>query len=181
MSVLVGTPADSAAGADSTISKVAQSPDRGCSSVGRLQPAEEASTTEPASATVDLRMPRERSALAVKPDLLADDLVVETGLQVVLEAVGQGDDHVVHAPVLDQLAQQRARLRAVVLAQEVADHVQGEITGEVQYRVVEKVSDKLFHRSLQCQCSVSAASENQWRMDEQKEDGLAHIADACDA
>jgi hypothetical protein len=88
----------------------------------------------------------EPSALGIKTDLFADDVVAEAGAQVVLETVGERDNHVLHAAVLDELRQELAALGAVVLPQEVANHVEREVTGEVKYRVIEQVSDKLFHR-----------------------------------
>ena len=60
-------------------------------------------------------------------DLLADDVVRDAGAEVVLKAIRQRDDHVVDAPVLDQLAEQLSSFRAVIVTQEIPHHVQGEI------------------------------------------------------
>src|SRR5258708_5907150 len=110
----------------------------------------------------------EPSALAVQANLLAHDLVAEARAQVVLEAVRQRDNHVLHAAVFDELGQELAALGAVVFPQEIANHVEREVTGEVKYRVIEQVSDKLFHRDT----SKDLLG---------KKDGVAHIADKLTA
>ena len=50
----------------------------------------------------------EPSALAVQTDLLPDDIVAEAGAQVVLETIGERDNHVLHAAVLDELREELA-------------------------------------------------------------------------
>src|SRR4029078_11996003 len=87
-----------------------------------------------------------RSALAVQPDLLAHHLFGDSGAQVVLQTVGERDDHVVDASVFDQLAKQAPSFWAVIVPKEIANHVQGEIAREIDYRVIEQVGDQLFHR-----------------------------------
>jgi hypothetical protein len=106
-------------------------------SVGVLQ----ATAERQASSAVARRL-----ALAVEPDLLADDIVGQPGAQVVLETVSERDEHVLDAAVFDELGQELAAFGAVVFAQEIANHVEREVTGEVKYRVIEQVGDKLFHR-----------------------------------
>src|SRR6185503_15030029 len=92
-------------------------PGYGVTSVGKLQPNAPATNATASAAS---------SALAVKPDLFAHDVVVDSGAQVVLQAVRERDHHVVHAPVFDQLAQQLASFGAVVFTQKIPHHVQGE-------------------------------------------------------
>src|SRR6185436_9918958 len=106
-------------------------------------------------------------------DLFAYDVVGDPGPQVVLEAIGEGDDHIVDAPVFDQLAEQLSSFGAVVLTQEIPHHVQGEIAGKVDYRVIQKIGDQLFHRETStkrgCDCGLGQSDELRRRS--------AHIAD----
>ena len=83
--------------------------------------------------------------LGVGADLLAQRLVVDAGLQVVLKTIGERDHHVRDAAVLDQLGEQRAAFAAVVVAQEIAHHVEREIALEIENQIFEEVLDELFH------------------------------------
>src|SRR4029078_2499047 len=128
-----------------------QVPGKGWTSVGRLQAGPPRDVIARAAASGSARAGKRarratRSAFAVEADLLANDVIIDAAAQIVLQAVGQGHDHVVDASVLDQLRQQLASLRGVVLPREITNHVQGEVAREVKYRVVEQVGDKLFHR-----------------------------------
>src|ERR1041385_3316875 len=70
--------------------------------------------------------------LGVGANLLAQRVVVDAGLQVILQAVGEGDHHVRDPAVLDELGEQRASFAAVVVAQKVPHHVQRQITLEIE-------------------------------------------------
>src|SRR5262249_55599008 len=85
------------------------------------------------------------SALAVKEQLLANDVVRNPRGDVILQAVGQRDQQIVDALLLDDLRQELARLAAVVLPQKASDGVQRDFALKIQVHVVDEVPDKLLH------------------------------------
>lgn len=93
--------------------------------------------------------PRSRSlALYVQLQLLADDIFIETGAELFLQAVCEGELHVLNAPVLHELRQEGAGLPAVVIANKILDHLDGETARKIEHRVVKKKGDELVHSDL---------------------------------
>lgn len=62
-------------------------------------------------------------ALSVHADLLADHFLVDTGAEVLFEAVGEGDHHLGRGAVFNNLGPQALSIAAFVVPKEIADHV----------------------------------------------------------
>src|SRR6476620_6238794 len=90
------------------------------------------------------RTPR-HSALRVHLELLADRLIVHARLDVILQNVGEGDEQLVDALVLDQLRKESLRLAALVLAEKLPNLVQSDLALEVQVHVLQQVPSEFFH------------------------------------
>src|SRR6202034_769687 len=90
------------------------------------------------------RKRRPRSALRVERELLAHDLLVDPGADVLLETIGQGQEQLVDPFVLDQLGQERLRLSAVVPPEKLTNRVERDLPLEVQIEIFEQVPHKLF-------------------------------------
>src|SRR6476620_984014 len=90
------------------------------------------------------RTPR-HSALRVHLELLADRLIVHARLDVILQNVGEGDEQLVDALVLDQLRKESLRLAALVLAEQLPNLVQSDLALEVQVHVLQQVPSEFFH------------------------------------
>lgn len=114
-----------------------------------------------------------RSAFGVQLQLLAHDALGQPSAQCVLQAVGEGDLHVLNAAILHYLVHQGACFRRLVIAEEILDHLNREFARKVEHRVVKEKGDELFHRNLRRVVSGSMPiprkrSENQgyWQLEE---------------
>src|SRR5438045_636676 len=108
-----GTLMDAPGGVHDNTRSGAHSPGNGWTSEGRLQPPAESATRAKLPSAKLVRMlaraanaARRPLALAVQADLLANDVVAEPGAQVVLEAIGKRDNHVLDAAVRNELGEQ---------------------------------------------------------------------------
>jgi len=85
------------------------------------------------------------SAVGVYVQLVSDRLLAHAIPDLILEAICQGDQQVVHALFLDDLRQELACFAAVVLAQELPHLLHGDLALEVEVQVLEQKTNKLLH------------------------------------
>src|ERR1041385_4372157 len=85
------------------------------------------------------------STFAVHRQLLAQRVFGDADSDVILQAIGDGDQEVIDALVVDELGQQRTRLAAVILAQEFPHLLHGDFAAKVDDRVLEQVANQFPH------------------------------------
>src|SRR6185295_3948836 len=88
---------------------------------------------------------RDPSALAVHGQLLAQRVFGDADADMVLEAIGDGDQEIVDALVVDQLREQGARFAAVILAQEFPHLLHGDLAAKIDDGVLEQVANQFPH------------------------------------
>ena len=86
-----------------------------------------------------------RSAVGVHVELVGDDLFRDPRLDVVSEAIGKGDEHVVQTLLVVQFGEKFASISAFVLQKALAYSLERDVAVEIEDEVVEQVLGQFLH------------------------------------
>jgi hypothetical protein len=77
------------------------------------------------------------SAFGVQIELIAHHVLVDAMREMLAQTVGEGEQQIIYALLVQDPRQNATRLSAIVLAQELADLLHGDIALEIQVEILE--------------------------------------------